>query len=102
MLGQSSKREQGGWWSADVQSRMSAAGVSSCSGEAGKVEDGAHDASGVTRADLHGIFGPQVGSGSGLGGGTEARCGFGSEVQSPAAAPLGPGCAEAGAGLGPC
>lgn len=85
-----------------MQTAVSAAGVPWCSGEAGKVEDGVHDASGVTRGDLHGSFGPQAGSGSGLGGGTEAGCGFGSEVRSPAAAPLGPGCAEAGAGLGPC
>lgn len=49
--------------------------------------DGVHGEFWVTTADLRGSFGPRAGSGSGMGCGTEAGCGFGSEVQSPAAAP---------------
>lgn len=49
--------------------------------------DGVHGAFWVTTANHHGSFGPRAGSGSGMGGGTESGCGFGSEVQSPAAAP---------------
>lgn len=41
----------------------------------------------VTTADYHGSFGPRAGSGSVMAGGTESGCGFGSQVQSPAAAP---------------
>lgn len=64
--------------------------------------DGVHGVFWVTTVDLQGSFGPRAGSGSGLGGGTEAGCGFGSEVRNPAAAPGAPGCAEAGAELDPC
>lgn len=69
---------------------------------------GVHGAFLGTTADLHESFEPRAGSGSGMEGGTEAGIGFGfgfgfgSEVRSPAAAPKGLGCAESGAGLGPC
>lgn len=44
-----------------------------------------HGAFWVTTADLRVSFGPQTGSGMGVG--TEAGCGLGPEAQSPAAAP---------------
>lgn len=49
--------------------------------------DCVHGAFGETTADLHESFGPLAGPGSALGDGTEAGCGFGSAVRSPAAAP---------------
>lgn len=52
-----------------------------------------------TTADLQGSFGLRTGHGCGTAGEREAGCGF--VVQSPAAAPGGPGCAEVGAELGP-
>lgn len=77
-------------------------GVSEGSGGAGKLEDGSHGVFGVTRMILQGSSGPRAGSGPAPGVWTEAGRGFGSAVRSPAAAPVGPGCAAAGAGPGPC
>lgn len=59
---------------------------------------------GMTRVDVGGSSAPQAGAGSGPGleGGTETGGGCEHVVQPPAAAPRGPGCAEAGAELGPC
>lgn len=58
------------------------------------MDDRAPGSCGKARADLAGSPGLQAG--------TEAGPGLGSVVPSHAAAPGGPGCAEAGAELGPC
>lgn len=66
------------------------------------MDDWAPGSFGRTRVDLVGSPGPQAGCGQARRGEIEAGLGFVSVVQSPAAAPGGPGCAEAGAELGPC
>lgn len=57
---------------------------------------------GEARVDLDGSSGPPAGCGLARRGGSEAGLGLVSVVRPPAAAPGGPGCAEAGAELGPC
>lgn len=68
------------------------------------MEDWAPGSFEKTRVDLVGRAGARAGPGPGRAwrGGIEAGVGFVSVVPSPAAAPTEPGCAEAGAELGPC
>lgn len=66
------------------------------------MEDWAPGSFEKTRVDLVGSSGPRAGPGHAWRDGIEAGFGFVSAVLSPAAAPRGPGCAEAGAELGPC
>lgn len=68
----------------------------------GNVEDWAPDLFEKTRVDLVRRAGPRAGPGRAWQGGIEVGVEFGSVVLCPAAAPTGPGCAEAGAELGPC
>lgn len=66
------------------------------------MEDWAPDLFGKTRVDLVRRFGPRAGPGRAWRGGIGVGVEFVSVVLCPAAAPTGPGCAEAGAELGPC
>lgn len=66
------------------------------------MDERAPGSSGEARVDLDGSSGPPAGCGLAWRGGSEAGLGLVSVVRPPAAAPGGPGCAEAGAELGPC
>lgn len=68
----------------------------------GNVEDWAPDLYEKTRVDLFRRSGPRAGPGRAWQDGIEVGVEFVSGVLSPAAAPTGPGCAEAGAEPGPC